>query len=570
MPYGTLNGNLEKLESFPPIDAAKWEKEINKIFTPYVFFRKSKSSIEIWSSCCGEHRTESWIKKLMLPGDYEIRGAWHNGSGHCPYCGRSVTYKEFGRLGKKKKLREYRPAVILSASGGDLYARAYWCLKDYESLTAPPTVYATSFYRFSAREHSAEEIIYPEDDCISRIQKETYKVNQPAICEPFTTDNWCFTSYTPYTVLNLDEIEKSDFRYCQYQTFKQHHDWAREGNTERFLMRFLTIAAIYPDKVEMLIKSGLWELVGDLVDRRKKHSAWFNWDAKDFKRAFKNISRQQLREIAELEMRMDDVDLWAKVREQGITLPELHELCAKDYRTREIIQTAIRNKIKVHCFLHYLQKQGGKKGRIDQQFVFWKDYVDMAGKLGWSIKVETVLMPPNLRARHDEALAETNARRAREKLERQQSRIGKLEELREKNEKKMVARRRKYNIESGGYCIRIAETGEEIIREGATLGHCVGGYAERHLAGATTILFLRRTETPEASLYTIEMDGNTMRQIHGFKNDACTPPNKRPRVAMAWLLDPWLDWLKQGSPRDKDGCPILQTNEEMRQEVQTA
>ena len=116
-------------------------------------------------------------------------------------------------------------------------------------------------------------------------------------------------------------------------------------------------------------------------------------------------------------------------------------------------------------------------------------------------------------------------------------------------------RAEKYNFEMDDYFIRVAENAEEIRLEGKTLEHCVGGYAERHMAGKTTILFLRRKSAPEASLYTIEMDGNRLCQIHGFRNERGGAP--APKKTMEWMLKPWLAWLKKGSPRDRDGTPKL-------------
>ena len=78
------------------------------------------------------------------------------------------------------------------------------------------------------------------------------------------------------------------------------------------------------------------------------------------------------------------------------------------------------------------------------------------------------------------------------------------------------------------------------------------------MLGQCTILFLRRCDAPDASLYTIEMRGNDLQQIHGYRNEhvhGTKMPD--PQETMAWLLEPWLDWLKKGSPRDEDGTPKI-------------
>lgn len=177
------------------------------------------------------------------------------------------------------------------------------------------------------------------------------------------------------------------------------------------------------------------------------------------------------------------------------------------------------------------------------------DYYDMAQRLGWELgSTEAPWTPRDLRAKHDEAAEE-------QKLQTMRRRAAVLAAMQAAAEESLARRREKYNAERGGYIIRIADTAEEIQIEGRTLHHCVGGYAERHLADKLTICFIRRAETPSAALYTVEMQGNRLIQIHGYKNDVDKPADQRPEAVMAWLLEPWLEWLRRGSQRDKNGQP---------------
>ena len=89
----------------------------------------------------------------------------------------------------------------------------------------------------------------------------------------------------------------------------------------------------------------------------------------------------------------------------------------------------------------------------------------------------------------------------------------------------------------------------------------MGGYASRHAAGSTTILFLRRENAPHTSLITIEIDGTNIRQAHGWKNEmeGCedNPTAQPPQKLYAGFFEAWRDWLKRGSTRDKDGKPKM-------------
>jgi hypothetical protein len=64
----------------------------------------------------------------------------------------------------------------------------------------------------------------------------------------------------------------------------------------------------------------------------------------------------------------------------------------------------------------------------------------------------------------------------------------------------------------------------EISVEGAKLNHCVGGYADRHAFGKTTILFLRTLSKPETPYYTVEIANDLhIVQCHGYANERFAP-----------------------------------------------
>lgn len=81
--------------------------------------------------------------------------------------------------------------------------------------------------------------------------------------------------------------------------------------------------------------------------------------------------------------------------------------------------------------------------------------------------------------------------------------------------------------------------------------HCVAGYAARHLRGTLAILFLRDASAPDKSLYTIEMHGKSLTQVQGYNNKTPLTPEAKD------FFNCWLEWVKQGSKRRRDGSPIL-------------
>ena len=74
----------------------------------------------------------------------------------------------------------------------------------------------------------------------------------------------------------------------------------------------------------------------------------------------------------------------------------------------------------------------------------------------------------------------------------------------------------------GEFCARLPRSESELISEGHTLHHCVGGYGRSHVAGKI-IIFIRRRRRPERSWYTLNEDltGTAPRriQLHGYRNE---------------------------------------------------
>lgn len=108
--------------------------------------------------------------------------------------------------------------------------------------------------------------------------------------------------------------------------------------------------------------------------------------------------------------------------------------------------------------------------------------------------------------------------------------------LLEKKMAKLDEERSKFNYSDADFTIRLPEKLSEIVNEGSSLRHCVGGYTQRHAEGRTTIMFLRRNDDPTTSFYTIEIgNNNNIVQIHGFGNKWLgNNPEAIPTV-MRWL-----------------------------------
>lgn len=61
-------------------------------------------------------------------------------------------------------------------------------------------------------------------------------------------------------------------------------------------------------------------------------------------------------------------------------------------------------------------------------------------------------------------------------------------------------------------------TGDEIIREGIELKHCVGSYVSNVVNGNTSIFFIRKIGEKEKPFFTLELKDGVVRQVHGKCN----------------------------------------------------
>lgn len=78
---------------------------------------------------------------------------------------------------------------------------------------------------------------------------------------------------------------------------------------------------------------------------------------------------------------------------------------------------------------------------------------------------------------------------------------------------------------------------KDIINEGASLNHCVGGYLESVASGYKTILFLRKVSDPDKSFYTIEVGDSRIVQIHGNHNRWLGNNPEAIQFVIDWLKD---------------------------------
>ena len=541
------------LDAWPVVTSGDIQS-MNALFPHYLFFRPEKTGTRFYTSCCGRSVFLECPRRTESPWERELLGSLkHNEARSCPWCGRGVTMKDLRKAGKRHMLHKSECVLLLHATEEALYADAVVLSKSYETeadLTAPPAYWLSSGYRFALGD--VMQVDY-QDWGKGWITHERDRLGRRKLVqEPFKEGSICWFHYEPYFILNRSAVTKCPVtRYAAYFTH-----WIPDGR--KFFWDFVSYMAaycIYPHQVEMLVKAGLHEPVEALISKRKKFADAIRWEEPDIRKSM-GLSAPELREVLELKPPMLALELrdlarrWFSLRWTVREAVDFLRTWGEDM-ARYFLSFCRHYHLDPRRLGRYLEENCVVDPDLTWRdltdvFTEYRDYLEAAYLLGMCLEHSRVLFPEDLQAAHDrvaDQLLERRAPRAAEKAPPQGA-----------------ARMKNYSFELDGLRIVFPLTAASIRREGKALDHCVGGYAERHIKGVSTILFLRKVLEPNTPYVTIEMDGNQIRQIHGYGNER--DGRASPRKVHKAFLDTWLAWLRAGSRRDKAGKPVLPRRKE--------
>ena len=203
--------------------------------------------------------------------------------------------------------------------------------------------------------------------------------------------------------------------------------------------------------------------------------------------------------------------------------------CGVDFQ--KICESCMLANVSMERGKNYLRFFDGRDGlTLETAPQFWLDYLTAAKLLRYDLKRDDVRMPKNLLDRHNDAM-NTAA-------------IQKDAKLMKKYSFRFVALAAQFEFSEDGLMIVVPRCPGDIITEGKSLHHCVGGYTDRHMRGEVTILFLRKKKNPIAPYVTIEMSTENnckdlrIVQIHGFKNDLGRDSPRKTQAMQPGLLLP--------------------------------
>lgn len=523
---------------------------INRSFEPYIFYKNDKKdrAQHCVCSCCREHFTVSEFQRILTPEDREFLSATHNKFVKCPKCGVTAQKKQIGVVKNCNNLAGYTRTVFVKCrSENEVFLIYTYNKKDYLGLPhyeAEKGLVQNVKYDTLPR-YEVNTIYYLTPNQQRMFKRDWYSKlwEEKNIQEPFTkTLDYCTSNNRGYWLLGAEKLESTFLKYLDISEYKELWKRCTDGLREIPYCKIISLFARYKS-LEFLEKQGFDDFVFQIIDKESEAATLYDWQGTTPYKFFKKLSKNEIKVLKENDIcTRGDVYRYLQMKavNKKISIDEYKDLRkVGGYYFETLTKKMRKYKIQIKTMLKYLNEREKEKTTDDRtktkshSMLSWLDYIEAAEACGYDLTVHNVLFPKDLNTAHDEAVAI----REQVRLENEKKEQDMLNDLYEKRYKKL---QKAYEYSDGKYCIIIPKEATEIVLEGNALKHCVGGYAERHIKGKTTILFMRNVENTEEALVTIELDEKslTVIQAHGKKN-------RDPSAEEQAFIDKWLKNVKR-------------------------
>lgn len=450
----------------------------------------------------------------------------------CPGCGSSTKAHAAGR--GRGKLQDHAYIMSMAARDGALYAASFHVCIDFRDdyLKARITFKDRQRWYFGPEGMTRYRWQIFNGSTGWGYDWQKYKTIADDYEARMKIKSWI------YPLDNVD-LESTVVRHAH---LKEYMKLDEENGGIPEPIRYLATYMKWPS-IEHLIRPGLIRLANEKINGSKRDvNKIINWK-KTRPRDMFGIPHKDINRLAELLSARYSPDynpeqkrylvatlgftvVWILCKKHNIELTPHQEKMIMDLENKKQFVSFMMGDHFLRK-LNYINKQtSGIQNTNYVVFSDWMDYLEECRELGYDITDDVILYPRSLKAAHDRVISI-----------RKYTEDEALRSLFGKRYKKL----NRYSFEADGLFIRPCRDESELIREGKVQRHCVGGYASQHAKGYSAIFFIRRSEAPDQSYYTLEFDEKNKRilQNRGFKNS-----NETPEVIT--FRDQWLVWVKAG------------------------
>ena len=489
---------------FPVLTKEELQNVQDNYFEHYALYKRIKRGLrDVYECHCTRCKHNYTIK--IEPMEH----LKHKSEGTCAKCGKPVTFLAKGR--GRQYIWENRIFAIFRKVNDNLFISCYDVCKKFEHDAYTDLDFSwAETHRYCLTPHDGAQH-WKDDCCFSHDMNRWIKEWRPLKSE---------RAMWGYELINKDVVK---------ETFLKYADDAAYGFMNSNYITYLCFLTERPN-AEFLIKAGFGFIVEDKVAENNVGGLRINWKSNDPKKMLK-LNKVEMELLKDRTCIFLSTYLKLRKIEPRISEKERAELTDELRYDIGYIENILENTgLSLRKILNYWNKQyREKKCSKTSVLIGWTDYIRQCKELEYNVHDTAVSMPKNL-ARAHERLTKLIRIKASEEQQRE---LEKTLEIRKKLE---------YTSRDGKYQIIVPKTIQEIIDEGKRLDHCVGGYADRHIKGVLTILFLRTSEKPNVPYYTMEVrkDGH-INQCRGFKNNWAGNPKPQSIIDFEQEYQAYLD-----------------------------
>lgn len=357
--------------------------------------------------------------------------------------------------------------------------------------------------------------------------------------------------------LNAQLVESSSVSNCKLWEYMQ-----LRGLGSVYPVAYMSLWQKH-QSVENLVVSGLKPVIVGLIQEIAGSYTWeknreadidlseINWEERQPSKML-GLNREELRLGQSMGWGTTLWRLYVGAKEEGEILSEddlINVHCLGDEEVLELVGHGPVGKSLAYL-LHQIEWCGENEETdpyvVIRDFINAQtlvDYWNMCEALGMDLSDKHVRFPRDLCLAHDQVMGRQRERK---------------NELLEEKFRERAETLEKFSFQWDGLIIRPAASQKELNEEGKQLSHCVGTYGEKHASGKSAIFFIRRVDEPENPFFTLELDEVKLEvlQNRGKCNCARTEEVKKFEAV-------WMEWIRAGCRRDKDGHPVLPDKKEM-------
>lgn len=505
----------------------------------YLYYKKHGCWATVACSKCGCVTDARWKAGISFESEFQVRmqEPREGKIGTCPMCGARGKYK---CQGKVKGSHNKTAHLFL----GQKYKEEGMVLRYIE-------VDKTWFLNFVCGEQGPEmlnayeelsgcEIARAYFEPGKKIQIDYHKHNPYSgenywdDCNLYGVNNIVIRS-APIMAETYDEMKGTLF---QYSALREYEKAMGAVNPVEYFEGYLKLP-----QIEMLVKLGLVKVVSSLVKNRysipicetaKQPDKFLGIRKERVKQLIAEQGNTDLLNAMKIECSMQQN--WT--REQLMHLAETRLDAGQiEVALRHMSLQKLLNRIEKYAGCKYGSQYSTALARIRQIATTYLDYLIMRETLGYDLGNSVYQYPRNLQTAHTKMVMELNKDKADSRIKEVKVKFPNI-----RSKYRML--RKKYYFEDEEYLIRPARSAEEIVIEGRTLHHCVGGdgYLRKHDNGETYILMLRFKNDPEIPYITIEISARNDTVIQWYGAYDKKPDQER----MQEWIDKYVDWIKHG------------------------